>query len=82
MGCDTNCRILDIITQEGDGNEEEMRLNLDLLTERREATAIQEAKYKMKVEQYYNKRVCPMAFKVGEYIYRKNEASRVETWGS
>nr|GEW38485.1 hypothetical protein [Tanacetum cinerariifolium] len=43
--------------------------------------AIREAKYKMKVEQYYSKRVRPMSFKVGEYVYRKNEASRVENLG-
>ncbi|GJU22941.1 reverse transcriptase domain-containing protein [Tanacetum coccineum] len=48
---------------------------------KREAAAIREARYKMKVEQYYNKRVCPMAFKVGEYVYRRNEASRVEDLG-
>ncbi|GJR63394.1 reverse transcriptase domain-containing protein [Tanacetum coccineum] len=36
-------------------NEEEMRLNLDLIQERREITAIWEAKYKKKEEQYYNK---------------------------
>nr|GEX01354.1 putative reverse transcriptase domain, ribonuclease H-like domain protein [Tanacetum cinerariifolium] len=63
-----------MMIKEGDGNEEDMRLNHDLLTERREATAIREARYKMKMEQYYNKRVCPMSFKVGEYPYRKNEA--------
>ncbi|GJT63149.1 reverse transcriptase domain-containing protein [Tanacetum coccineum] len=51
---------------EGNGNEEEMRLNLDLLTERREASVIREAQYKTKVEYYYNKRVHPMSFKVGE----------------
>nr|GEX62098.1 reverse transcriptase domain-containing protein [Tanacetum cinerariifolium] len=67
--------------KEGEGNEEETRLNLDLLTERREAAAIREARYKMKMEQYYNKRVRPMSFKVGEYVYRKNEASRVENLG-
>ncbi|GJV64084.1 reverse transcriptase domain-containing protein [Tanacetum coccineum] len=33
-------------------NEEEMRLNLDLIQERRETAAIREAKYKKKVEQY------------------------------
>ncbi|GKC12622.1 reverse transcriptase domain-containing protein [Tanacetum coccineum] len=64
--------------KEGNGNEEEIRLNLDLLTERREAVAIREARYKMKMEQYYNKRVSPMSFKVGEYIYLKNKACRVE----
>ncbi|GJY27933.1 hypothetical protein Tco_0403700 [Tanacetum coccineum] len=33
-------------------NEEEMRLNLDLLKERRETAAIREARYKTKTEQY------------------------------
>ncbi|GJU05656.1 hypothetical protein Tco_1122086 [Tanacetum coccineum] len=61
--------------KEGEGNEEEMRLNLDLLQERREAAAIREARYKMKMEHYYNKRVRLISFKVGEYVYRKNEAS-------
>ncbi|GJS37125.1 reverse transcriptase domain-containing protein [Tanacetum coccineum] len=37
-------------------NEEEMRLNLDLLQERREAVAVREAKYKTKIVQYYNKK--------------------------
>nr|GEX57321.1 protein NYNRIN-like [Tanacetum cinerariifolium] len=46
-----------------------------------EIAAIREAKYKTKVEQYYNKRVRPMSFKVGEYVYRRNEASRVENLG-
>nr|GEV66997.1 reverse transcriptase domain-containing protein [Tanacetum cinerariifolium] len=58
-----------MMIKEGEGNKEEMRLNHDLLTERREETAIQEARYKMKMEQYYNKRVCSMSFKVGEYVY-------------
>ncbi|GJS06171.1 reverse transcriptase domain-containing protein [Tanacetum coccineum] len=70
-----------MMIKDGKDNEEEIRLNLDLLTERREATAIREARYKTKVEQYYNKRVRPMAFKVGEYVYRRNEASRVEDLG-
>nr|GEV71451.1 reverse transcriptase domain-containing protein [Tanacetum cinerariifolium] len=54
-------------------NEEEMRLNLDLLQERRETTAIQEAKYKNNVEQYYNKRVGPMSFKVGDFVSKDNQ---------
>ncbi|GJT60475.1 reverse transcriptase domain-containing protein [Tanacetum coccineum] len=70
-----------MMIKDGKDNEEEIRLNLDLLTEKREAAAIREARYKMKVEQYYNKRVRPMAFKVGEYVYRRNEASRVEDLG-
>ncbi|GJZ19497.1 reverse transcriptase domain-containing protein [Tanacetum coccineum] len=37
-----------------DKNEDELRLNMDLLQERREAAAIREAKYKTNMEQYYN----------------------------
>ncbi|GJX88252.1 reverse transcriptase domain-containing protein [Tanacetum coccineum] len=70
-----------MMIKEGEGNEEEMRLNLDLLTERREAAAIREARYKRKMEQYYNKRARPVSFRVGEHVYRKNEASRVENLG-
>ncbi|GJX44437.1 reverse transcriptase domain-containing protein [Tanacetum coccineum] len=44
-------------------NEEEMRLNLDLLQERRETTVFREEKYKTKMEQYYNKKVCPSGFR-------------------
>ncbi|GKE55583.1 reverse transcriptase domain-containing protein [Tanacetum coccineum] len=62
-------------------NKEDMRLNLDLIQERREAATIQEAKYKKKVEQYYNKRVHPVSFRVRDFIYRRNEASRVENQG-
>ncbi|GJY80481.1 reverse transcriptase domain-containing protein [Tanacetum coccineum] len=62
-------------------NEEEQRLNLDLLQERREATAIREARYKSKMEQYYNKKVRPAGFRPGEFVYRRNEASRVEDQG-
>ncbi|GJY46616.1 reverse transcriptase domain-containing protein [Tanacetum coccineum] len=62
-------------------NEEEQRLNLDLLQERREAAAVREAKYKTKMEQYYNKRVRPAGFRPGEFVYRRNEASRMEDEG-
>ncbi|GJZ37847.1 reverse transcriptase domain-containing protein [Tanacetum coccineum] len=62
-------------------NEEEIRLNLDLLRESREAAAIREARYKMKMEHYYNKSVRHVSFKVGEYVYQRNEASRVENLG-
>ncbi|GJY31912.1 reverse transcriptase domain-containing protein [Tanacetum coccineum] len=56
-------------------NKEEMRLNLNLIQERRETTAIREAKYKKKVEQYHNKQVRPVSFKVRDFVYRRNEAS-------
>ncbi|GJY08050.1 hypothetical protein Tco_0375104 [Tanacetum coccineum] len=62
-------------------NEEEMRLNLDMLQERREAVAIREERYKTKMEQYYNKKVHPTCFRLGEFVLRRNEASRVEDQG-
>nr|GEY80230.1 reverse transcriptase domain-containing protein [Tanacetum cinerariifolium] len=62
-------------------NEEEMRLNLDLLRERRETDAIRGARYKTKMEQYYNKKVHPLGFRPGEFMFQRNEASRVEDQG-
>ncbi|GJV43181.1 reverse transcriptase domain-containing protein [Tanacetum coccineum] len=64
-----------------DENEDELRLNMDLLQERREAAAIREAKYKTKMEQYYNQKVRPTSFKPDEYVFRRNEANRVEDQG-
>ncbi|GKG25737.1 hypothetical protein Tco_0398883, partial [Tanacetum coccineum] len=58
-------------------NEEEMRLNLDLFQERREAAAVREARYKTKMQQ----KVRPAGFRPGEFVYRRNEASRVEDQG-
>ncbi|GJR84539.1 reverse transcriptase domain-containing protein [Tanacetum coccineum] len=48
------------------------------ITERRELAAIREAKYKTKLEQYYNKKVHLTSFKPGEFVFQKNEASKVE----
>nr|GEW45694.1 hypothetical protein [Tanacetum cinerariifolium] len=61
--------------------EEEMRLSLALIQERRETAAIREAKYKKKVEQYYNKMVRPVFFRVEDFVYQTNEASMVENQG-
>ncbi|GKC01106.1 reverse transcriptase domain-containing protein [Tanacetum coccineum] len=64
-----------------DENEDGLRLNMDLLQERREATVIRKAKYKTKMEQYYNQKVRLMSFKPDEYVFWRNEASRVEDQG-
>nr|GEW88681.1 reverse transcriptase domain-containing protein [Tanacetum cinerariifolium] len=56
-------------------NDEELRLNLDLLEERRERAAICEAKAKLKMKKYYNGRVRGVAFKPGDFVYRSNDAS-------
>ncbi|XP_071713301.1 uncharacterized protein [Rutidosis leptorrhynchoides] len=68
-------------TANNENNEENLRVNLDLLEERREAAVIREASYKRMIEGYYNKRVKPSTFKVGEYVLRLNSASKVEYEG-
>ncbi|GJV93020.1 hypothetical protein Tco_1540833 [Tanacetum coccineum] len=56
--------------------------HLVLLTaEMREAVVVREARYKTKMEQYYNKKVRPAGFRPREFVYRRNEASRVEDQG-
>nr|GEV05435.1 reverse transcriptase domain-containing protein [Tanacetum cinerariifolium] len=62
-------------------NDEELRLNLDLLEERRERAAICEAKAKSKMMKYYNARVCGIAFKPGDFVYRSNDASHAVAGG-
>ncbi|GJS77469.1 reverse transcriptase domain-containing protein [Tanacetum coccineum] len=56
-------------------NDEELRLNLDLLEERHERAAIREAKAKLKITKYYNARVRGVTFRPGDFIYCSNEAS-------
>ncbi|XP_071718290.1 uncharacterized protein [Rutidosis leptorrhynchoides] len=68
-------------TADNENNEENIRVNLDLLEERREAAVIREASYKRTIEGYYNKRVKPSTCKVGEYVLRLNSASKVEYEG-
>nr|GEZ13778.1 hypothetical protein [Tanacetum cinerariifolium] len=56
-------------------NDEEVRLNLDLLEERRERAAICKAKAKSKMMKYYNARVCGVTFRPCDFVYRSNDAS-------
>ncbi|GJS84412.1 reverse transcriptase domain-containing protein [Tanacetum coccineum] len=58
-------------------NDEELRLNLDLLEERRERAAICEAKTKLKMVKYYNARVRDVTFRPGDLVYCSNDASHV-----
>ncbi|GKG07978.1 reverse transcriptase domain-containing protein, partial [Tanacetum coccineum] len=57
-------------------NNEALEINLDLLEERREQSAIREAKSKAKMERYYNSKVRSTSFKPGDLVYRNNDASR------
>nr|GEV03779.1 reverse transcriptase domain-containing protein [Tanacetum cinerariifolium] len=56
-------------------NDEELRLNLDMLKERRERAAICKANAKSKMLKYYNARVRDVTFRPGEFVYRSNDAS-------
>ncbi|GKB07946.1 hypothetical protein Tco_0932784 [Tanacetum coccineum] len=58
-------------------NNEELRLNLDLLEERRECATIHETKAKLKMIKYYNARVRGVTFRPGDFVYRSNDASHV-----
>nr|GEV14172.1 reverse transcriptase domain-containing protein [Tanacetum cinerariifolium] len=55
-------------------NNQEIQLNLDLLEERRECATIREAKEKLKMTKYYNTRVRGVTFRLGDFVYRSNEA--------
>nr|GEW54487.1 hypothetical protein [Tanacetum cinerariifolium] len=62
-------------------NDEELRLNLNLLEERRKRAAICEAKAKSKMTKYYNARVRGVTFKPGDFVYRSNDASHAVAGG-
>nr|GEU70962.1 reverse transcriptase domain-containing protein [Tanacetum cinerariifolium] len=62
-------------------NDKELRLNLDLLEERRERAAVCEARAKSKMMKYYNARVRGVAFKPGDFVYRSNDASHAVVGG-
>nr|GEV86048.1 reverse transcriptase domain-containing protein [Tanacetum cinerariifolium] len=63
-------------------NNEALRISLDLLEEKREQAAIQEARNKAKMEGYYNARVRSTNFRPGDFVYRNNEASHAKTEAS
>nr|GEY50792.1 hypothetical protein [Tanacetum cinerariifolium] len=62
-------------------NDEELRLNMDLLEERRKRAAVCEAKAKSKMMKYYNARVRGVAFKPGDFVYCSNDASHAVAGG-
>ncbi|GKA88146.1 hypothetical protein Tco_0809910 [Tanacetum coccineum] len=62
-------------------NNEALEIKLDLLGERREQAAIQEAKSKAKMEKYYNAKVRSTSFRLGDLVYRNNKASQAKDEG-
>ncbi|GJV69810.1 hypothetical protein Tco_1485319 [Tanacetum coccineum] len=62
-------------------NDEALKLNLNLLEEKREQAAIREAKSKAKIEKYYNSNVRNTSFKPRDLVYRNNDASHAKDKG-
>ncbi|GJY37733.1 reverse transcriptase domain-containing protein, partial [Tanacetum coccineum] len=60
-------------------NDDERRIDLDILEERREQAAIREEKAKLKMKGYYDAKVRGVSFRLGDFVYRANDASCV-TW--
>jgi ribonuclease HI len=52
-------------------NDEGINLHLDLLHERREAATIRMASYQQRTAQYFNRKVRPRSFKIGDWVLRK-----------
>nr|XP_016447814.1 PREDICTED: uncharacterized protein LOC107772868 [Nicotiana tabacum] len=59
-----------------ESNEEEMRMNLDLLEEMREAMLIRIAAQKQMIERYYNRKANMRYFKIGDFVLKKVFQSR------
>ena len=62
-------------------NDMELRLNLDLLEERKELAAIKEANYKTQLARYYNSRIKYCTYTIGDFVFRSNDASNAEPHG-
>nr|GEX92787.1 reverse transcriptase domain-containing protein [Tanacetum cinerariifolium] len=62
-------------------NNEALGISLDLLEEKKEQAAIQEARNKAKMKGYYNARVRRTSFRPGDFVYRNNEASHAKDGG-
>ncbi|XP_076881491.1 uncharacterized protein LOC143529619 [Bidens hawaiensis] len=59
-----------------ESNDSEVLLNLDPLKEAREQAVIEEARYKKKLEAFYNTRVRKEVFKLRDLVLSNNEAIR------
>ncbi|XP_050214359.1 uncharacterized protein LOC126665568 [Mercurialis annua] len=57
-------------------NEENTRLCLDLLEERREQALLHIEAYKQRIATYHNKRVKPLTFEVGDLVLRRADIAR------
>ncbi|XP_070050897.1 uncharacterized protein [Nicotiana tomentosiformis] len=54
-----------------ESNDEELRKNLDLLEQRREAALIRMEAHKQTIERYYNRKAHLRYFKIGDFVLKK-----------
>ncbi|XP_071733079.1 uncharacterized protein [Rutidosis leptorrhynchoides] len=64
-----------------EGNDEKLCTNSDYVEERREMATIREAANKQRIAKYYDKRVRARTYKVGDLVWRDNQASRAQNTG-
>ncbi|KAK2997608.1 hypothetical protein RJ639_026556 [Escallonia herrerae] len=64
-----------LITYNPNTNDDSLRSNLDLLEEKRDQAAIRLAAYQHRVAKFFDKRVQPRAFRVGDLILRLIDVS-------
>ena len=61
-------------------NNDQMCLNLDLLTEKREQASKRSAAYQQRVTRYYNQKVRVRQFKVSDWVLRRvNQSTKDST---
>ncbi|XP_071728902.1 uncharacterized protein [Rutidosis leptorrhynchoides] len=62
-------------------NDVRLRTNMNYAEERKEMAAIREATNKQRIAKYYDKRVRARTYKVGDLVWRNNQASRAQNTG-
>lgn len=57
-----------------------LKENLNLMDERREEIEIKAVTYKRRTKHYFNKKVKPMSFLIGNLVLRKIKKTNVRRW--
>ncbi|KAK3000809.1 hypothetical protein RJ639_022457 [Escallonia herrerae] len=66
---------LRLLTYDPNMNNEALRCNLDLLDEQRDQAQLRLAAYQHRVARYHDRRIRPLAFRIGDLVLRRVEAS-------
>ncbi|KAK3010618.1 hypothetical protein RJ639_010794 [Escallonia herrerae] len=66
---------LRLLTYDPNMNDEALRCNLDLLDEQRDQAQLRLAAYQQRVARYHDRRIHPLAFCIGDLVFRRVAAS-------